>query len=81
MVFSRATMLHYHLTANHYPPLPAEMIDAAENAIAVLAERDPSDPLTPTVTVGDREVDAADLADALHLWGFVEADAAERRAS
>jgi len=42
----RRAVLHWHLTANHYPPYPVWMVDVAEAAIDTCKEGDSSKRIT-----------------------------------
>jgi len=76
--------LNYHLTANHYPPVPVAMIEVAKAAIelAVLAydRDDPSlmnEPVSLpdgiTTQTGDNTTPVHEVIRGLHLEAFCEA--------
>lgn len=69
--------LHYHLTANHYPPIPTEMIPVAKSAIEAAAagdyERLIELPGGITYKDGSTEVPAYTVIESLHLDAFVQA--------
>lgn len=67
-MFPRHTLLLHHLRYNHFPPLPASLVPACEAAINALEARDPD----ALIDVNGNEVSAATVADACHLWDFVE---------
>lgn len=70
--------LHWHLTSNHFPPVPTTMIPVAKAAIEALNDDD-----------GDREIPLPEgietrdgltvlpawrVSESLHLWSFVTPD-------
>ena len=80
--FGLDAALDYHLTANHYPPVPREMIPIAKRAIelGVISNDDPSflnEPieLPEGMTTGEGETStpAHEVIRGLHLESFIEA--------
>lgn len=69
--------LSYHLTANHYPPVPTEMIPVAKSAIAAATIGDYEQlielPGGVTYKDGSTEVPAYVVIESLHLDAFVQA--------
>lgn len=69
--------LHWHLTSNHYPPVPASMIPACKAAID-LANRGDHDgrvELPDGVTCrGESTATAEDIIRQHHLWDFLASD-------
>ena len=69
--------LHWHLTSNHYPPLPVTLIPAAMRAIKVARkEQWHRKILMPKNLLfrGKRLAPVGDLIEALHLEDFINAD-------
>jgi hypothetical protein len=69
--------LHWHLTSNHYPPLPDYMVGVAERAIDLAneGEWDGLIELPAGVTradTGERWVPVWKLVESLHLDAWVE---------
>ncbi|MCA1781934.1 MAG: hypothetical protein ABR616_18800 [Dermatophilaceae bacterium] len=78
--------LSWHLRSNHYPPLPAEFIPLAKQAIelgvqAILMEDDnlweamltlPNVPIIPRQAV-DGKCSVAGLVESMHLDAFIDA--------
>jgi hypothetical protein len=75
-MFDRQTMLRHHLQYNHYPPLPAELVEPCERAIEA-CERDEGGTLIelPTSYVSGLEVAAAAIVEAFHLEDFLDTEA------
>ena len=69
--------LHYHLTANHYPPIPAAMIPVAKEAIehAALGDYGSHVQLPEGVTYkdGSTSTPVYTIVESLHLEHFVMA--------
>lgn len=68
------TALHWHLRSNHFPPVPAEMIDPAIAAIdaCVAGDWDTEIDLPEGFTWKDREwVPAYILVNSLHLHAWL----------
>lgn len=73
------TQLLYHLRANHYPPVPAEMVQPCIDAIDAYYDED-YDRLISLPLVGDfqirwrgeTEAPARHIVDAHHLEWFIE---------
>lgn len=69
--------LHYHLTANHFPPIPAEMVSVAKAAIEAATDGDYERaielPGGITYRDGATEVAALAVIESLHLEPFVDA--------
>jgi hypothetical protein len=69
------TILHWHLTANHYPPLPASLVAPCQRAIELVAggegQRRVRLPKGLVGRDGRRSLVAADLVETVHLWDFV----------
>lgn len=69
--------LHWHLTSNHYPPLPTALIPAAMRALkAARKEQWHRRVLMPKNISfrGLRLAPVGDLIEALHLEDFINAD-------
>ena len=67
--------LHWHLTSNHYPPVPTSLIEACIAAIdaAVDEDLDREIELPDNVTwKGQTTAPASALIEDHHLWFFVE---------
>ena len=68
--------MHYHLTANHYPPVPSEMVPVALEAVSLFAAGDPDGrvelPDGITYRDGSTSVAASLVVQSLHLDAFVE---------
>lgn len=66
--------LHYHLTANHYPPLPVELIPVAAEAIRRAVDGD-DDPIRLPDGVAYRNgattVTPGEAVTSMHLDAFV----------
>ena len=85
-VVSLLTALSWHLTANHYPPLPGDYAEPLAEAIGLVndgdfnAEVDVPEGVNPTpgrAFVNDDGVlvvTAADLVEACNAWAFTEED-------
>jgi hypothetical protein len=68
--------LHAHLTGNHYPPIPLEMVDSAKAAIAAFEEED-YDRIIHTPYAHVRygyEVPARVLVEHMHLDCFINSN-------
>ena len=66
--------LEWHLAHNHYPPVPAEMVEPCLEAIALIQTEDEDAivVLPRGITYrGDAEMTASELVNALHLTDFV----------
>ena len=79
--------LDYHLTANHFPPVPRSMIPVCIEAIGVVVDVYEGDDDIPTEEVelpegitfrGRETAPAFEIVEAHHLWAFVDAEL-ERR--
>lgn len=71
--------LHYHLTCNHYPPLPSSLVGPAKRAIqkANRGEWDANVSLRDTDVTHNRYgklVPVSVLVEGLHLDAFLEPD-------
>ena len=74
MMFDKDTMLHYHLTSNHYPPLPVGLIPFAKRAIELAQDEEWDLPVRVgegTLRDGDRIITVSEVVEGMHLWGFV----------
>lgn len=68
--------LHYHLTANHYPPIPSSMIEPCKQAIELAAndEWDAMVALPDGISYrGSNEAPVHAMVEQHHLHAFVEA--------
>ena len=66
--------LEWHLTSNHYPPLPTILIDACREALAALRNEEPDREIYTPEGVQFRNrnsATASEIADSAHLWGLV----------
>lgn len=69
--------IEYHLRYNHYPPLPASLVDAAVRVVAKAGrgEWDAKVRLPPGVSYrGSRLAPVRACVEAWHLDAFIEAD-------
>lgn len=69
--------LHYHLTANHYPPIPGSMVPVARAAIDAFADDDLGCriELPEGVTFrGARHATAHAVVEAMNLHAFLDLD-------
>ena len=67
--------LHWHLTSNHYPPVPSSMIDACVAAIEALVDEEPEREIElpdNIVWKGQTTAPAQSIVEDHHLWYFVE---------
>jgi hypothetical protein len=69
-------LLHWHLTANHYPPLPVSLIPACRRAIDLAAEGDYDAkvrlPRGLITREGKRSLPVREIVQMAHLLDFVE---------
>lgn len=75
---SLAAAVHWNLTANHWPPLPGQLVGPVVEAIASCQaqEWDSRISLPEGMTLaGSATVSAGDLVEATHCWPFVESEA------
>lgn len=74
----RRAALTWHLTANHYPPIPEDMVNVALAAIEALEEGDPSRYIALPDGITHRRysegVPASEVVDALHLEAFIRGE-------
>jgi hypothetical protein len=78
----RTTALVWHLTANHYPPLPAALVATCEAAIEAVLEGEPDRPIDwPDVGIQLRArpygpatdtPTAGRIVEACHLEAFID---------
>jgi hypothetical protein len=75
-MFDRSTMLRHHLQYNHYPPLPASLVEPCEAALEA-CEADEGGKLIelPADYVAGLEVAAAAIVEAFHLDDFLDNEA------
>lgn len=69
--------MHYHLTSNHYPPLPSALIEPCFAAIEAAQEGDYQrliDLPEGLLLRGSHQATAEELVDTCHLDGFIETD-------
>jgi hypothetical protein len=69
--------IHYHLRANHYPPPPQAMVAVAMAAIRELRDGGDGPVALPEGVehrVYGRKVPASVIAEAFHLWPWLEND-------
>lgn len=74
------TALRWHLTANHYPPLPVSLIEPAKRAIQLYADGDVNADVELPVDVrwrGQTHAPAWACVEAWHLGAFVDATLAD----
>jgi len=75
------TALGWHLSANHYPPIPAEMIEPAKAALEAFRESDIEReielPDVVTYKDGRTTAPAWALVEHLHLEAFLDAEEEE----
>lgn len=74
-MIDREVSLSWHLTSNHYPPLPASLIETAENAIDACNEYEPERRITlpDGCTVNEQaEMEAWDVVEWLHLEFYLD---------
>lgn len=74
------TALHWHLTCNHYPPLPQELVQTAQQAVeaANAGEWDKELHLPPGIALrGQQTATAALLVETMHLEAFLEPEDGE----
>lgn len=67
--------LHYHLTANHYPPIPATCIEAAKEAIAAIEAGEYNKAITLPAGAAYRDsstAPASAVVEAWHLDAFID---------
>ena len=67
--------LAWHLRANHYPPIPIEMIEVCKEAIVLMNEGLPNSQIDlplGTSYRGDTTAPAWAIADAHHLGAWIE---------
>lgn len=67
--------LHWHLTSNHYPPLPSGCLALAKEAIDAIEAKEP-ERLIDVSSIGSHKrygvmVPAWECVAAWHLWGFI----------
>lgn len=70
------TALSWHLTSNHYPPVPTSMVPICEQAIQAIVEEDYDREITLPAGVswlGKDSAPARAIAEAHHLHSFIEA--------
>ena len=77
MAMPLETVLWWHLTANHYPPLPVSLIPACRRAIDLAAEGE-YDKLVPVprgleTREGKRSLTVREIVSMAHLLDLVEA--------
>ena len=63
--------LHWHLTCNHYPPLPVALVEPCKAAIEAGQDEDWLRPI-PMPEGFRQHVTAGDLIEGLHLESFLE---------
>ena len=69
------TALHWHLTSNHYPPLPTELISVAEKAIDLANEDDWDAEIEMPEGIQFRNSDTAtvqQIVASMHLEEFID---------
>lgn len=69
------TALGWHLSANHYPPIPSEMIPVAKEAIDAMLELEPERPIDLRDIVEYRDSKTAPawaLVEHMHLDAFID---------
>lgn len=69
--------VHWNLTANHYPPLPSELVDVALEAIVFANGGDWDRMISMPEGIEFRDHDEVSVADAietLHLGSFIESN-------
>lgn len=69
------TALGWHLTANHYPPIPSEMIPVAKEAIEAVIEMDPNrliDLRDIVEYLDSKQAPAWALVEHMHLDAFID---------
>lgn len=70
-----AVVLHWHLTSNHYPPIPAAFISVAQEAIDKI-NMDESDSLVVfpegLAINGQQSLPAYEIARLMHLESFID---------
>jgi len=76
-LLDRRTALHWHLTSNHFPPIPSYMVSVAERAIdlvnAGLSQETVRMPERVTFKGRDHGT-AGEIVDSMHLDSFIEVD-------
>ena len=70
------TALVWHLTANHYPPVPAEMVDVCVNALDAVTERGDTEEWVElpdwVAWKGSTHAPAWAVMENFHLWPFAD---------
>jgi len=72
------TALSWHLSSNHYPPIPQVMIEPAKKAIAAANENDWDRVITLPESVSFRDGNTApahEMVEAMHLDAWIDYDA------
>jgi len=70
--------LEIHLTNNHYPPVPLDMVPVCVEAIRAINDGDPYEWLDLPKGVsyqGNHLIEAISVAESFHLDGWLEEDA------
>ncbi len=67
------TALHWHLTSNHYPPLPSEWVDAAIEAIEAGNDEDWDREITLPAAgrYAEQSYPAGEIIERMHLDAFL----------
>lgn len=76
-MITRRLALEYHLTVNHYPPMPRALVPVAEAAIDAcsVGAEDRELPLPAGILFRGRNiVRAGDMVESAHLESFVRTD-------
>ncbi len=72
------TALSWHLSSNHYPPIPQVMIEPAKKAIEAFNEGDTNRVITLPENVSFKEFNHApayEMVEAMHLDAWIDYDA------
>lgn len=66
------TGLIWHLTVNHFPPIPARMVEPAKAAIALANDGEWDEPVPGLTTIHGEPVTAAEAVREWHLDPWIE---------